>query len=159
MTTQEKISLAKSKRVGRGFISVNSEEFKPDTYKGYILDNLDEEIKIGTGDFFIDSILLSFFTNSSLRSKCFSWTYSSSYDHFLSDSGEYQEVYIEWNGDYSGFKILNVNEMGFSELGKCDKVIFKKDMESFEDYITYWKNWKKDNKGFFENWSKEMELI
>jgi len=140
-------------------VSIDYDEPNQSSYRGIKLNNYDEDIYLNSGSFLVDHIMLRLFTRSALRSKCYSWGFSSSYDHLFMDGDKYQEKYIKWHENGLDFDILDTSEMSLRELDEADKIIFLNGMETSKDFFEYWNVWKEANKEFWENWKQEMEII
>ena len=159
-TTKDRVQEAQDRRKELGFISVDYDEPNQKSYRGYNVKNgSGGKLRFDTGDFLIDSILLKLFVDSSMKSVCCSFTYSSSFDHFFMDGDDYKEVYVNWDKEGSSFEVLDHSNMSIMDLREGDRVIMKSDMETFDDYISYWKSWKEKNLEFYNNWREEMDLL
>jgi hypothetical protein len=163
MTKEDKIKLANSKRIHRGWLDTDYDDGDGSSYRALVLTNNDtnEEIRFDTGDLIIDYVLYSQYIASSMKSTLRHINHSSSVGHIVWDT-DTKEVYVEWNEDSSEGRVIDNDElmnMPMHEWDKFDKYIFKKDMNTWNDFITYWRNWKKENPGYYEKWSEEVELL
>ena len=157
---QDKLNQAKENRTDIGFVSIDYSDGDQLTYKGYKIDNgKHEKLRIFTGDFIIDSLLLKLFIESSLKSKCFHWSCSSSMNHFFSDGNLFKKVYVQWNSESTDFNIKPTEEIEMSKIEKYDQIVLGQNMNSFKEYSEYIKKWKEKNLKFYNNWKEEMGII
>jgi len=68
----------------------------------------------------------------------------------------YKQVYVEWVLDNP--KIIP-NEVAILDSSNLTIYVFKKDMNTWEEYILYWKAWKDKNPGYFEDWKIKYDII
>lgn len=152
-----------AKRIHRGWLDTDYDDGDGSTYRALVLKNqeTDEEIRFDTGDFIIDYVLYTQYISSSKKSTLIRINHSSSVGHLVWDT-DTKEVYVEWNDSLTKARVIQSDELmniPMSNWDKFDKYIFKKDMETWEDFITYWKVWKEKNPGYYEEWAKKVELL
>lgn len=151
------------KRIHSGWLDTDYSDGDGSSYKALVLKNNEtgEVIRFDTGDFIIDYVLYTQYISSSKKSTLIRINHSSSVGHLVWDT-DTKEVYVEWNESLTKARVIQSDElmnMPMSNWDKFDKYIFKKNMNSWDDFITYWREWKSKNPGYYENWCKEVDLL
>ena len=151
------------KRIHSGWLTADYDDGDGSTYRALVLENQEtgEVIRFETGDFIIDYVFYTQYINSSKKSTLLSINHSSSVGHLVWDT-DTKEVYVECNEASTEARVITSEElmnMPMSDWNKFIIHIFKKDMQTWSDFITYWKKWKEDNPGYYENWCEEVELL